>query len=121
VKNLLLVLISIASLSFLSCSGGTTTPGNYNIIGSWKYVSEGGTITITRTFNEDSAYLYIAVNNTNPSLNVTSIGNFETDGTTVTITTSNGNTINKGTYSSTDHKLTLTMDGENGPTVYIKQ
>ena len=112
-KKLLIAFISILSVSLFSCGSSEVTPGNYNIIGSWKYVSDGGTITIARTFNVDGAYLYEAGT-------VIILGSFETDGTTVTITTDNGNTINTGRYTSTDTELILTMESENGPTVYKK-
>tara|TARA_B100000809_G_scaffold266932_1_gene333223 strand:+ start:10833 stop:11177 length:345 start_codon:yes stop_codon:yes gene_type:complete len=112
-KKLLIAFISILSLSLFSCGNSEVTPGNYNIIGSWKYVSDGGTITIARTFNENGAYFYQAAT-------ITITGTYETDGTTVTITTDNGNTINTGRYTSTDTELILTMESENGPTVYKK-
>lgn len=119
-KKIFIALVSLFFLSLGSCDRATVTPGIYPIIGKWKYVSPGETITIYRTFNANTTYLYEGVNNTNPALNVTLSGTYTSDGTNLSFTYSNGNT-DTGNYTSTDLELTLTMSNENGPTVYIKQ
>ncbi|WP_152286439.1 DUF2147 domain-containing protein [Flavicella marina] len=108
------------TILLISCNASTVTPGVYPIVGTWKYTSDGGSITITRSFSEDLSYTYHGVNNNDPLLNVTIIGTYKSDGTNLSFTYSNGET-DSGKYSSTDRELYLTMANENGPTVYIKQ
>ena len=119
-KNIFIAFITILSFSTSSCDRATVTPGVYPIIGKWKYTSEGGSISITRTFKADQSYIYQGVNNTSPDLNVTLTGTYESDGTNLSFAYSNGDT-DTGKYTSTDLELILTMSSENGPTVYIKQ
>lgn len=119
-KKIFVAIVSIIFLILGSCDKATVTPGVYPIIGKWKYTSDGGSISITRTFKADQSYIYQGVNNTSPDLNVTLTGTYESDGTNLSFTYSNGDT-DTGKYTSTDLELILTMSNENGPTVYIKQ
>lgn len=118
-KNILLLLVSIISITLFSCENATVTPGNYPIVGTWKYTSDGGSISITRIFNPDLSYMYRGVNNISPNLNLTLTGTYESDGTNLKFKYSNGET-DTATYTSTEYELILTMSNEHGPTVYSK-
>jgi len=119
-KNLFIAFIGVVCFSLFSCGNSEVQPGNYNIVGNWKYVSpNGGSITKTWVFEENGLFSFNQMN-TNAS-NITYIGSYETDGSTVTITYDSGKKTNTGAYSSTESQLTLTMDYEDGPTVYTLQ
>ena len=118
-KKIFIAIVSIFFLSLGSCDSSKVTPGVYPIAGNWLNVSAGETVTKEWQFNTNGSFYYIYINDGITVLNYS--GSYESDGNKITIMYDNGTKTNTGDYSSTETELTLTMDWENGPTVYQRK